>query len=293
MAFAALLDSCVLYPRILRDTLLRLAEDPVNLFRPYFSHSILDAVSRNLIKNGRMDEQQAAYLKDAMLKAFPEALVEDIPDGLEGILRNDPGDRHVLATAIKASTAFEKINWIVTSNLKDFKPVDLASWGIEAISPDDFLLELCDEYSTDRIISVLEVQAASFQNPISFLELSKRLEKQCPKFISQVLLKRYGFQIYGTLLSIINTCALHELEEKSPWLTNSYKIYRELDVLKVSRREGGFDIFEATSVQEINGTLAALDVEKFINPQIHEIIEKAKNSSQLEFFRRSLIQPNN
>jgi hypothetical protein len=49
---------------------------------------------------------------------------------------SDPGDRHVLAAAIKAGAQV-----IVTSNLKHFPAADLRQWDVEAKSPDGFVLD--------------------------------------------------------------------------------------------------------------------------------------------------------
>jgi hypothetical protein len=48
----------------------------------------------------------------------------------------DANDWHVLAAAIKAGAQV-----VVTRNLKDFPASDLQSWGVEAKSPDDFVLD--------------------------------------------------------------------------------------------------------------------------------------------------------
>ena len=50
---------------------------------------------------------------------------------IEGLKLPDPGDRHVLAAAIKSGAQV-----IVTRNLKHFPASDLEPWDIEAKSPD-------------------------------------------------------------------------------------------------------------------------------------------------------------
>ncbi len=50
VVFPVVLDSCVLFPALLRDTLLRAAE--VGLYRVHWSQQILDDTTRNLIERG-------------------------------------------------------------------------------------------------------------------------------------------------------------------------------------------------------------------------------------------------
>ena len=72
MAFTVVLDTCVLYPANLRDTLLRFAE--YGLYRAHWSEDILDELRRNLIEDGIAPEP-VSHLLPEMRKAFPHASV--------------------------------------------------------------------------------------------------------------------------------------------------------------------------------------------------------------------------
>lgn len=122
--FPVLLDSCVLYPMHLRDTLLRMAEE--ELYRIHWSQEILGAATRNLVEADRMTSDQAVQLQKMIENAFPEAMVE-VPTELVQIMKNHPGDRHVLAAAVVAKAVV-----IVTYNLKHFPNAALEPWGVEA-----------------------------------------------------------------------------------------------------------------------------------------------------------------
>lgn len=65
-----------------------------------------------------------------------DCLVTGCEPLIEGLKLPNPGDRHVLAAAIKAGARA-----VVTSNLRDFPADELGEWDIEARSPDDFVLD--------------------------------------------------------------------------------------------------------------------------------------------------------
>jgi len=90
VAFPALLDTCVLYPAYLCDTLLRLAE--AEAYRPLWSPSILTELRRNLIEAGIPPDRVDRRI-DHMSRSFPDAMVtayETLLDGMD----NDQKDRH-------------------------------------------------------------------------------------------------------------------------------------------------------------------------------------------------------
>jgi hypothetical protein len=70
--FPALLDTCVLYPAYLCDTLLRLAEAAA--YRPLWSDAIFDELRRNLVNRG-LPEQRVDRRITNMRSSFPDALV--------------------------------------------------------------------------------------------------------------------------------------------------------------------------------------------------------------------------
>ena len=131
--YLAILDACVLVPAGLRDTLLRLAETP-RLYVPKWSNEILGEVEQTLKnKLGKTDEQ-IAHLIGELKAAFPEAWICG-SQYLEPALANHEKDRHVLAAAIRCSA-----QTIVTFNLKHFPSEALKPYDIEAIHPDEFLV---------------------------------------------------------------------------------------------------------------------------------------------------------
>ena len=134
--YAAIIDACVLGGGLKRNIILSLAE--AGLFRPYWSARILDETEKAIfaISKGTADPGRQ---RRAIEQAFPEAMVFPNPgQDLIGLLP-DPGDEHVLAAAIAA-----RCDTLVTDNLKDFPQGILDRWGIEVMSPDDFISNAMD-----------------------------------------------------------------------------------------------------------------------------------------------------
>lgn len=95
--YTVVLDACVLFPNVLRDTLLTLAER--ELFRPLWSAEILGEVRRNVL--AKRNVEPAAF------------------------------DRHVLAAAIAGDA-----QTIVTFNMADFPTKQLQPHHVDAVHPD-------------------------------------------------------------------------------------------------------------------------------------------------------------
>ncbi|MFE7749497.1 putative toxin-antitoxin system toxin component, PIN family [Streptomyces sp. NPDC057428] len=146
------LDTCVLFPNYLRDTLLRLAE--AELYEPLWSPDILDELTRNVAE--RIGDVKAKGLVDAMAGTFPDSLVSGY-EALMPAMANDPKDQHVLAAAVRGQAKD-----VVTLNVKDFPRVASDPYEIEVLRPDDFLLDLLD-LAPAEVNSVLRVQVSRYR----------------------------------------------------------------------------------------------------------------------------------
>jgi hypothetical protein len=158
MAFIVVYDACVLYPAPLRDLLIRVARTGV--VRARWTEQILDECFRNIIADRPdLSPDHLARTRAAMNKAIPDVLVTAYEPLVAGIELPDPDDRHVVAAAIRAGAQA-----IVTMNLKDFPNDKLAPLGLEAVHPDDFVLDSVD-LAPAAICAAVEAQAAALKKP--------------------------------------------------------------------------------------------------------------------------------
>lgn len=178
---SVVLDTSVLFPMTLRDTLLRCAEE--HLFEPRWSPDILDELRRSLIRDARAEERDVARLIAFMTTSFPRALTVNYHHRVDQ-MTNHPKDRHILAAAVHVDATI-----IVTSNLRHFPAEILGPYQITAWSPDAFL---CDLATTDppTMFKLLRQQAADLiAPPVSIGELLTSLEQTAPVFAS--LMRRH------------------------------------------------------------------------------------------------------
>lgn len=143
-----LLDTCVLYPTVMREVLLGVAGQGV--FTPLWSDRILEEWARASRKLGPGGEMQARG-EIALLQAkWPAAAVIWKPSLESRLWLPDPDDTHVLAAAIAGS-----VDMIVTLNAKDFPRNILSEEGLERIDPDGYLHRIWLE-SPDLVADVAE-----------------------------------------------------------------------------------------------------------------------------------------
>ncbi|MFF0314792.1 putative toxin-antitoxin system toxin component, PIN family [Micromonospora sp. NPDC005252] len=185
MPFSALLDANVLVPNVLRDTLLRVAED--DLYRPLWSREILAETRRTIL---RLRPEVNAERLDAMFVDMNDTFVDAMVTGHDSLISdmgNDEGDRHVLAAAITG-----RADVIITNNVKDFPASAVDPLHIEVMRPDRFLC-LQFDLSPSLVIDVLRRQSADTGRAPGkprlalddLLELLRR--SGAPTFASQVL----------------------------------------------------------------------------------------------------------
>ena len=130
-----LIDTCVLYPTVMREMVLGVAAQ--GAFQPLWSARILEEWARAAIKLGAEGEAQARG-EIALLRAdWPRAEVAVHPGLLSRLWLPDSDDIHVLAAAVSASAEA-----VMTLNAKDFPRGVLAEEGLTRVDPDGFLHDL-------------------------------------------------------------------------------------------------------------------------------------------------------
>ena len=171
--FAAVLDTCVLWPSLQRDFLLSMAIE--GLYRPLWSDAILDELHRHeqlkLVDRGAAPAaalDAADHLVRQMRGAFDDALVEgwEPLEGSYGL--PDPDDEHVLAAATVGGAGA-----IVTDNLGDYPPTKIPN-SIEVLSARAFAAntaEVNPEKAVQALRTIASRHVRTRHTPHQLLEL--------------------------------------------------------------------------------------------------------------------------
>jgi len=167
--YTAVLDANTLYPASLRDLLLSLAVE--GLYHARWTARIHDEWVRNLARSRPEIEPRLAELVERMNRSVPDCLVDSYEGLIAGLVLPDPDDRHVLAAAIAGHA-----DAIVTFNLKDFPADALDPHLIEAIHPDDFVLNQLELRPYEALAAVKKMRARLTRPPQSAAELITTLE---------------------------------------------------------------------------------------------------------------------
>ena len=178
--FAAILDTCVLWPSLQRDFLLSMAVE--GLYRPLWSEAILEELQRHeqikLVERGQASEDgalaSAQRLVETMRSAFDDALVVGW-EPLEGTFGlPDVDDEHVVAAAVVGGAGA-----IVTDNLKHF-PADKVPQDIQVLSAVEFASNTADVNPEHAANAIREI-SRRHKNPA-----------HTPQEILDLLVQRYG-----------------------------------------------------------------------------------------------------
>jgi predicted nucleic acid-binding protein len=171
-SFAAVLDANVLYSLPLTSVLLELAE--ARLYRPIWSEDI-HAEWIRAVRRTRPDiaPEKLARRRAAMDEALPDACVAGYGRLVGALELPDPGDRHVLAAAIRA-----RAQVIVTFNEKHFPAEVLAEFDLRTQHPDTFLRHLID--LAPSVVRARLVNAAGVlrRPPMTMEEYIAMIERQ-------------------------------------------------------------------------------------------------------------------
>ncbi len=129
-------------------------------FRAKWTGMIHDEWVRSVLRDRPgLKPEQLQRTRDLMDAHVRDCLITGYEDLIPALTLPDPGDRHVLAAAIKGG-----VNVIVTLNLKDFPLATLSPYGIEAQHPDEFVTHLLS-LNPGAVCEAAKRQRASLKNP--------------------------------------------------------------------------------------------------------------------------------
>lgn len=153
-----LYDANVLFPATIRDLLMWLAL--TDLYQARWSQDIHEEWIESLLRErSDLTREQLDRVRALMDENVRDALVEGYRDLIPRLTLPDPGDRHVLAAAIRGGA-----DVIVTFNVRDF-PIDvLGEHGVQALHPDAFVGQLI-EIDAGVVVEAVRRQRGNLQHP--------------------------------------------------------------------------------------------------------------------------------
>ena len=169
---SAFLDPSALYPSLLRNVLMRLAQR--DLFHAFWSARVQDEWTSAVLRDRPLLERaQIDRTRSLMDEQIDDANVADYEHLIDTVTLPDVDDRHVLAAAIHCGAGV-----IVTANLRDFPASTLSTYGIEAQHPDAFILGLFNADPNVVLASLRELRASLKKPPLTAAELLSSMARQ-------------------------------------------------------------------------------------------------------------------
>mgnify|MGYP006277969789 CR=1 FL=1 len=153
----------------------------MDLFRACWTDAIHEEWIRNVLADRPdLSREQLERTKNLMNTNVLESLVSDYEHFIPVVELPDKNDRHVVAAAIRCGASA-----IVTYNTKDFPASALEKYDLEAIQPDDFIVQQAHLSEARVIESGMKVRSRLRNPTYSAEEYLSTLEKQkLPKTIS-------------------------------------------------------------------------------------------------------------
>jgi len=171
------LDANVIVQALVGDLLLD--ADAHGLCRVRWTEAILTEARRTLIGDFGRDPARIDALLAAMRHHFPRAAIVGYAERIAA-MTNDPNDRHVADAAVRAGAE------IATFNLRHFRPADLAPFGVRALHPDTFLMELYPTHAATLAAIVCEQAAQRTEPPLALAAYLDKLITPLPRFATTI-----------------------------------------------------------------------------------------------------------
>ncbi|SPJ29600.1 RSP_2648 family PIN domain-containing protein [Falsiruegeria mediterranea] len=176
----AVLDTCVIYPTVMREMLLGAAK--AGFYTPLWSARILEEWARASIKLGPTGEAQARS-EIALARAnWPGAEVAPAPGIEQRLWLPDAADVHVLAAAVAGSA-----DLIVTVNRRDFPRHLLAEEGLDRIDPDTLLMQFWQDQPDQIALVAAKVLDEANRLSGDAWEMRPLLKKACLPRLAKAL----------------------------------------------------------------------------------------------------------
>ena len=173
----AICDTCVLLLPIVRDILIGLGE--AGMFYPRWSNDIYAEWRSIPSKNKSFTPEKLAYLDKRTIRSYwlmnryiPKGLVSGYRKHIRQLQLRDPKDRHVLAAGLEADAQF-----IITSNLRDFRQGEPDVLLIPPIHPDAFILGIADGFPNEVVDVLHEHRERLKKPPLSPQEYLEKLHR--------------------------------------------------------------------------------------------------------------------
>jgi predicted nucleic acid-binding protein len=175
MAFepsVAVLDACILYPFHLRNIVVQAAVD--RLVEARWTDAIHEEWIRNLAANAQaIPMERLQITRQLMNDALPTAMVTGYEEYVPAVTLPDPDDRHIVAAAIAA-----KASLILTWNLRHFPEIELKKFGLQRMTPDEFLSGLFEKAPDLVIGSLANARRNLSKSQVSASDFIRILESQ-------------------------------------------------------------------------------------------------------------------